>query len=169
MAFEVRVTDNGTIVAESPLGGLEVLSLTGYRGRGPVVAWRVNRILRSLDWSLDGDSEVEFVDAGSFEGMEVYRRTLSFLLVLACKRAVGRDVLVRHSMNDGYYCELSGGDADPETVARIRSGIQDLIDRNLPIRREVLSVDKAIRIFERQGNADKARLLRWTSIDPVVA
>jgi uridine kinase len=169
MGFEIRVKDNGRVFAELPLEGREILSMSGFRGNGPVVAWRVTRILRSLDWSVDADADVEFVDAGSFEGMETYRHTLSFLMVLACNRSLGRDVFVRHSMSDGYYCELSGGEADPDSVDRIRQGMRELIDRDLPIRREVLPVDRAIRIFERQGNADKARLMRWASIDPIVA
>ena len=42
------------------------------------------------------------------------------------------------------------------------------MDQNIPIHREVLPLDKARRIFERQGNYDKARLLQWTALDPTV-
>ncbi|HOU33042.1 MAG TPA: nucleoside kinase, partial [Synergistaceae bacterium] len=136
-------------------------------GRREVVAWRVNRYLRSLDWIIDEDATVELVDASSFEGMEVYRRTLSFLLVLACRQALGCQISIRHSISNAYYCELSCGPASADQVARIRQALRDLVDQNIPIRRSVVSLDKARRIFEAQGNDDKARLLQWAVQDPV--
>ena len=168
MGFVVDVAGDGKLRCETPLTGSEVLSLSGYGGANNVVAWRVNRNLRPLGWVVDEDASVEFVDTGSFEGMEVYRRTLSFLLVQASKKVLGQDVTIRHSMSDGYYCELSGGPATEEQVGAIKQGMAHLVDQNIPIHREVLPLDKARRIFERQGNYDKARLLQWTALDPTV-
>ncbi|ACZ19592.1 AAA ATPase [Thermanaerovibrio acidaminovorans DSM 6589] len=168
MGFKVNISGFGSIECEMPLTGAELLSLAKAEMAHQVVACRVNHYLRPLSWVIDGASDVEFVDTGSFEGMEVYRRTLSFLLVMASKRALGQDVIIRHSMSDGYYCELVGGEASQGDVEAIRGEMKRLIDLNIPINREVLPLDRAKGIFERQGNLDKARLLKWTAMDPVV-
>ena len=168
MGFKVNISGFGSIGCEMPLTGAELLSLAKAEVAHQVVACRVNHYLRPLSWVIDGASDVEFVDTGSFEGMEVYRRTLSFLLVMASKRALGQDVIIRHSMSDGYYCELVGGEASQGDVEAIRTEMKRLIDLNIPINREVLPLDRAKGIFERQGNLDKARLLKWTAMDPVV-
>lgn len=168
MGFQVKIANFGEVVCETPLTGSELLSLSKLEGQHQVVACRVNHYLRSLNWVVDMPSEVEFVDTGSFEGMEVYRRTLSFLLVMASKRALGQDVIIRHSMSDGYYCELVGGEATEEDIRAIKDEMSRLIGLNIPIHREVLPLDKAKSIFERQGNLDKARLLKWAALDPVV-
>ncbi len=53
---------NDEISFSSPVGGPEVLAASGYESRRNVVAWRVNHYLRSLDWTIDDDAVVEFVD-----------------------------------------------------------------------------------------------------------
>ncbi|MDD4365431.1 MAG: nucleoside kinase, partial [Synergistales bacterium] len=132
-----------------------------------VIAWRVNRYLRTLRWTLADDADVAFVDTRSFEGMEIYRRTLSFILVVVCRKILGESLLVRHSISDGYYCEIASGPVGEETVGRLRQAMEDLIAADWPIERVVLPLDRARTLFERQGNDDKASLLRWAAIDPI--
>ena len=107
MSFRVTEESNGSFEAQGPMSGLEVLARDG-RTQGNIVAWRVNRYLRPLGWVVSEDCCVSFVDTSCFEGKEVYRRTLTFLLVLACRKALGREVVVRHALSDGYYCETPG-------------------------------------------------------------
>ncbi len=166
MTFRVSEEGNGFFESDRPLSGLEVLSRDG-RGQSNVVAWRVNRYLRPLSWEVSEDCEVTFVDTSCFEGKEVYRRTLTFLLVLACQKTLGRDVIVRHSLSDGYYCEVPGEALDASQVEAVRQGMSELVARDLPIVREVLSLDRARALFEAQENRDKAELLRWIGTDPV--
>lgn len=167
MAFSVDVIGGRTLHLESPVMGLEVLARAGGGDPGKVVAWRVNGYLRTLRWALDDDARVSFVDTSFFEGMEVYRRTLSFLLVAVCRKMTGQGLFVRHSISDGYYCELASGPAEEGTVSRLREGLKALIEADLPIEREVLPLDRACRILERQSNDEKARLLRFVGSDPI--
>jgi len=167
MSFTVHIKDNGSLTSERPLKGQEVLLACGKDGESNIVAWRVNNYLRSLDWTVDDDCFVEFVDTSSFEGMEVYRRSLSFLLVLASKRALSEDVFIRHSISDGYYCELESGSVSEDKVWAIKEELKRLVASDIPLKREIISGDKAIRIFTRQGNVDKANLFRWAAVDPI--
>lgn len=152
---------------DAPLMGHEVLTKFGGTSSGRVMAWRVNRILRPLGWFLDDDADVEFVDTSTVEGMEIYRRTLTFILSIASKKVTGKDIFVRHSMSDSYYCEFLGAEATAEQVDAIREEMRRLTAANLPIQMAILSLDKARRIFERQGNGERANLLQWTGVDPV--
>jgi uridine kinase len=170
MGFNVNVFQDGkvnTLYSDMPIMGHEVLAMTETERHGIVIAWRVNRILRPMSWIVDEDADVEFVNTSSFEGAEIYRSTLTFLLVLACRRALDKDVAVRYSMSDSYYCEFADGAASAEQVARIKEEMDKIIASALPIQMTTLPLDKARRIFERQGNGDRARLIRWTGSDPV--
>lgn len=171
MGFDISVTNDGGAVgrfhSDTPLMGHEVLSLSGNKDQTNVMAWRVNSILRPMGWVVDDDAEVEFVDISSFEGAEIYRSSLTFILSLACKRALGSDVAVKYSMSDSYYCELPDQEATAEQVALIREEMRQLVECALPIQMATLPLDKARRIFERQGNNDTARLLQWTGLDPI--
>lgn len=168
MAFTIEVAGHGRIKTDTPLMGQEVLSLATKCKREGVVAWRVNRILRPLGWVLDESSCVEFVDTSSFEGMEIYRKTLIFLLVIACKNVLNRDIIVRHSMNDSYYCDFADYSVSKKDVAAIAAEMQSLVQQQIPIQMATLPLDKARRIFKQQSNLDKEGLMRWTGFDPVV-
>lgn len=170
MGFYVNVSIGETVnrfFSDTPLMGHEVLALSGLENKSSVMAWRVNRILRPMGWFVDDDADVEFVDTSTFEGMEIYRNTLTFIMTLACKRVLESDVTVKYSMSDSYYCELKDGELTSEQAVLIRDEMRRLVDAAIPIQMATLALDKARRIFERQGNADRARLMQWTGADPI--
>lgn len=169
MSYKITVTNMTEIERELPLSGEDILlQICNGKKRPPnVVAWHVNNYLRSLDWVVDDDSTVDFVNTSSFEGMEVYRRSLSFLLVIACRKALGMDPRIRHSISEGYYWELEGGPVSPEQLNKVKTSLADMIQRDIPIRRELVPIDKAQKIFEVQGGGEKADLFRWSAEDPV--
>jgi uridine kinase len=170
MGFHVNVSKGQgaeKIYTDTPLMGHEVLSLSGFEEKDRIMAWRVNRILRPLGWVVDESSDVEFVDTTTFEGAEIYRNTLVFILALACRKTIGGDVVVRYSMSSCYYCDLSAKDVTEEDVILMFSEMKRLVSLALPIQMATLPLDKARRITERQGNSDRARLMQWVGADPI--
>ncbi|MBQ9564568.1 MAG: nucleoside kinase [Synergistaceae bacterium] len=141
--------------------------------RDRVIAWFVNNYTRPLSWVLDEDAMVEFIQTTSPSGLRIYQRTLDFLFVLACERAFAgssprpRKVILRHSIADSHYWEFDNGSATQEDVDIIRTEMRNLVQKNLPIAREVLTIDKAKRVFQRQGEPEIAELLVRANIDPV--
>lgn len=168
MRFSVRINDRGNLPFEKPVTGKDILKQLGSSQNRKIVAWHVNHYLRPLSWVVEEETAVDFVDTSSFEGMSVYRSTLSFLLVIAARQALDTDVFIRHSISDGYYCEFADGVADEGKIEQLRSSLEGLVTRDVPIETVILPLDKARKIFELQGNASKANLLHWTGIDPVM-
>jgi len=145
----------------------EVCRRFGVEPGFPVVAWRVNGVLRPLSWVVDEGSTVELVDTTSFEGVSVYRNSLIFLLARACRDLFGRELRVLHSISDGYYCEVEGLELAPQQVELVRSKALELVDRSLPFKRYLMPRDRAMRVFSAQGFHDKEALVRWVGLDPV--
>jgi uridine kinase len=167
MAFTIEVANGPVFSSDVPLTGKSVLSESRPDGEDTIVAWRVNNYLRSLDWVIEDNAKVEFIDTSSFEGMEVYRRSLSFLLVLACKRGLAKDIVLRHSISEGYYWEFAEEEISQNDINVIKTTMADLVQKDLPFIRKVVPLDKARRIFDRQGSKEVARLFQWGGIDPV--
>ncbi|MFP4482989.1 MAG: nucleoside kinase [Thermovirgaceae bacterium] len=168
MSFFVRINGRSQMAFEKPVTGSDILKRMGSSQNRKIVAWHVNHYLRPLSWVVEEAAEVDFVDTSSFEGMAIYRSTLSFLLVIVAKKALGTDVFIRHSISDGYFCEFADGAADEERITRLRRALEDLVSRDVPIETVTLPLDKARKVFENQGNASKANLLHWTGVDPVM-
>lgn len=166
MRFHVTFADDNQVCFNDAVSGKALSAL--YPPELPAVAMRVNHYLRPLSWMLDDDCTVSWVDTTSFEGVTVYRNTLSFLLVVASRRVLQRDITVRHSISDALYWEFVDKErATEEDVAAIEMEMRRLIEADIPIQREVLSLDRVRRLLEAQHKGDTAHLLALAAADPV--
>ena len=106
---------------------------------------------------------MEFLDLKDPSGRRVYIRSLSFLL---CKSASdifpGCKVYMKHSISNGYFCQLvkeDGTSATPSDIDRLRSRMQELVRKNEQFHRREVRTEDAIRIFREKGYDDKVKLL----------
>ncbi len=158
------------IAGDTPVTGHDVMAEMIARHGMPqrrVIAWFVNNYTRPLDWTIDEDATVEFIMTDSPTGLRIYQRSLDFIFVIACARATGRKAMLKHSIADGHYWELEGGIVTQLDIDRIKIEMQEIIKRDSPITREILTIDKARRIFQRQGDLEMSELFIRANLDPV--
>ncbi|MDR1730723.1 MAG: nucleoside kinase [Synergistaceae bacterium] len=167
MAFTIKFKDGKFVTGETPLSGQNVMAELGFSLNDGIVAWRVNNYIRPLEWVIEEDAEAEFLSTTTPEGLQVYKRTLDFLFVIACKRDLGRKAILRHSINEGHYWEFEDGDISQSDVYRLHAAMSDMVRQNIPVIRKLLPVDKAKRIFEAQGEPEIADLFVRANVDPV--
>lgn len=127
---------------------------------GPCSA-KVNNKVTGLDFRLYHDKDVEFLDITSSSGMRTYTRSLLFVLCKAVEQLYPHGRIVMGApVSKGYYLRLCiGRPVEQEDVSRIKSGMQELIARDLPFRRVECPTEDAIRVFEQRGRVSKVRLL----------
>lgn len=143
------------VVIGTPLAGLFPPRI----GEKAVLAARLDTLVVDLATPVLRKCRVEAVTYGTKEGNEVYRRTLTFLLFVAARRAFPRGHLViGHSLSGGYYYDLEG--EAPGGILRLAEELGDLILRDLPIEKVHFGISEAIDYFEGAGRLDKVRLLQ---------
>jgi uridine kinase len=129
--------------------------------RGRLMAVLVNGKLRELSLSLQHDSTLEPVTMADSDGVRIYRRSLSFLLIAAAAEVFpGDTVTVHHSMPfGGYYCERNGGRRLPdEDLNRLRRRMRELVEGDLPINQVKVPLAEALELFRDGGDLEKADL-----------
>lgn len=171
--FNVTFSDGKTLTLSQPVTGEDLLKVHPAQTDVQVVAWHVNHYLRPLDWVVDNDAIVDWVDLRSSEGVGVYQSSLSFVLTIAARRALGRSIIVNNSISEGLFWELEprhivSDDKEeeeesisPEDFKLLKNELDDLIAADLPIRSEITSIDRACQYFIAQGRPNKARLLNF--------
>ncbi|MCB0253773.1 MAG: nucleoside kinase, partial [Anaerolineae bacterium] len=128
----------------------------------PYVAALVSNDLYELTLPVRRDIDVEFIDITDKDGMRIYRRSLVFLLVAAVSELFpGAWLHVDHSMTfGGMFCRLEGRPPfTPQELSQLRERMQQLVDQDLPIRRQELSIQQAAAEFRARGDEEKASLL----------
>ena len=128
----------------------------------PIVGAIVNGELRELSYRIELDARVAPLTMGTADGMRIYRRSLTFLLEVAFEQLYpGATLTVDHSVaSGGYFCQVSGREPlSQEELERLEEKMRELVEADLPFRREEIPLEEAIRLFKEEGLEDKARLL----------
>jgi uridine kinase len=129
----------------------------------PVVSAKVNNACQGLKFRLYQNRDVEFTDAREGCGHRVYVRSLCFVLYKACSDLFpGSKLFIEHPLSRGYYCNFKKRSGEPlseSDVVSIRTRIQEIINLDMPFRRNEATTEEAIRIFAERGFSDKVKLL----------
>ena len=129
---------------------------------GPVSA-KVNNASQGLKFRVYQNRDVEFLDATDASGFRVYVRSLCFVLYKACQDTFPDSRLyIEHPISRGYFCNFHKADGSAikdADVDKIRTRMQEIIDLDMPFRRNEALTEEAVRIFKDRGFTDKVRLL----------
>lgn len=127
---------------------------------GPVSA-KVNNKVESLDFRVYYNKDIEFLDITSSSGMRTYVRSLFFILVKAVEELYPQgSISLEHPISKGYFCKLHiDRTIGLDDVQRIKQKMQEIIAADIPYTRTESHTEEVIRLFEKRGMMDKARLL----------
>ncbi len=129
-----------------------------------ILSAKVNNVAEGLKFRVFNNRDVEFLDYRSYNGRNVYCRSLSFLLCKAMRDLhPGYRVILRRPISKGYFCTVDkpdGTPVTPEEVEAVRARMRELVAQDIPFRRHEVQTAEAIRIFMKLGLEDKVKLLR---------
>jgi len=118
----------------------------------------------SLRYMPKKDTKLHLLHYGEDLGKKVYERTLLFIFILAMRRLYPEiRVKVRYSIGTGLYITLHEGKEafDESRVLALESEMRYIVRQKLPLERRRISIDDAVELFEKDGQQDKANLLKW--------
>ena len=129
----------------------------------PVVSAKVNNTPQGLKFRLYQNRDVEFLDAREGSGHRVYVRSLCFVFYKATQDLFpGSKLFIEHTISRGYFCNFKKRSNEPltnEDIDNIKQRMQEIIDLDMPFRRNEATTEEAIRVFAERGFADKVKLL----------
>jgi uridine kinase len=161
--------DDGRIF-EGPIGTtLDEFFRVAYPDpAAPIVAVLVNQRLRELTFPVEIDLEVAPVTMEDSDGMRIYRRSLSFLLVVAVNELFpGTRLFVDHSFTfGGYFCQIEGREPfTPEELRQLETRMWEIVEQDQPIIKKRIPLDEAHALFAALGHGDRLRLLKYRHKD----
>lgn len=128
----------------------------------PPVAAIINGSLSELTWPVVHDMDTIPVFLSDSDGMRIYCRSLSFLLIVAAYKLFPRaQLLIDYSVpHGGYFCQIERGrQLSSVQLSKIEKLMQKMVKEDEPIIRERLSVGKAKEVFASRQELHKVQLL----------
>jgi threonyl-tRNA synthetase len=157
--IEIRFAD-GT-VAHYPPGTLlrELLPSKG-EGHQPVAA-RLDGQIMDLQAPLERGGTVEWIPLSSEQGVEILRHSTSHVMAQAVQSLFpGAKVTIGPAIREGFYYDFDVEKGfSPEDFARIEAKMKEIVERDLPIVRRLVSREEAIGIFRQRGEPYKVELI----------
>jgi uridine kinase len=159
---QVRFPDGRTF--EAPVGTSAEQYVKAALGDSPVpvVAALVNGKLRELTYPIRSDTRIDPVFLSHSDGVRIYRRSLSFLLVTAARELFPEaQIFVDHTLPfGGFFCQVHNREPfSAEELSQIEARMREIVAEDTPIRRELVPLDEVIETFSARGETEKVQLL----------
>ncbi|WHE06551.1 nucleoside kinase [Thermoanaerobacterium thermosaccharolyticum] len=136
--------------------------------KSTIVAAKVDNLMVDLSTKVDRDCEIQFVDMSTEEGMMVYRRSLTFVLIKAVKDILpGSKVTIEHSLGKGLYCEIHGSTVNNKIVNAIKSRMREIIDADYPIVKKYMDKKEALDLFLKERLEEKVSLFKYSDKEKI--
>lgn len=155
----VELESGKTILDGVRKGGLDSISLADR----PLAA-QIGGEVFSLSYTPNKDTKMQLLRYGDEMGRRVYERTLQFVFIVAVRKLYpSARVRVRYSLGSGLFITLEDPDNafTQEATSHIETEMRLLVRKGLPLERKRISIKEAVDFFEKDGQKDKADLLKW--------
>lgn len=144
------------------LEGTKLLELAQKRPDSrEILLAKVDGKIRELYRTVYEGESVHFLTADDKSGFEAYRKTLTMVFLAACDAVCGEAArtTLHFSLGDGYFFTIGdrksvGGDICQKILLKMR----EMMEADLPIVKERLSIRAARALFTARGMADSVRL-----------
>lgn len=154
-------TDSRLLV-QSGMDLSEVARFAGMTNMESILGACVNNKVQNLNYRIYSPKTIEFLDIYSTMGRRIYALSLMFVLYKAVKETFPQhELIIKHSMSDGYYFEMEPLQEDSQQVAkRIEKRMREIVEENIPFSRVITPAEQAAELFDRLGMTEKAELIR---------
>ena len=136
------------------------------------LAAKVNGKVVDLPRTLEQDATVEFLGSDTQEGLDALRHSASHVMAQAVQHLFGDQVQfgIGPWIANGFYYDIDTEHTFvPEDLVKIEAEMEKIIKQDLPIIRQEMSREAAVRFFEEKGQHYKVELIRDLPEDAVIS
>lgn len=158
--------ENAPVIMEPGQTILEKVKELGLDGKvlaeRPLAA-RIGGEIFNLSYTPMHEADIDLIYFNDEEGVRVYERTLQFVLIMCMRKLFGRArVFVRYSLGKGVYMTVDKEPAfSKEDCELLKAEMERVTKLDLKLQRKRMNIQDAIDFYEKDGQTDKAKLLKW--------
>lgn len=131
---------------------------------------KVNNRLRELNYYINYNCTVEFLDLSNFDAVRVYETSLKYIIIMALENLYpGIKVEFSQCVSRSISCIINGANqkVSPKFLNELENEMQRIINADYPIIRTKISLAEAEEIYTNKGYLDKIELLKYRPEDTV--
>jgi threonyl-tRNA synthetase len=170
-SVNISLPDGKTLSFPSGVTGTEVAASIGPGLAKAALAAEVDGSQWDLFRPIEKDARLRILTRKDPEALELIRHDAAHVLAMAVQDLFpGTQVTIGPAIEEGFYYDFARDQAfTPDDLLRIEARMREIVEADLPTRREVWPRDKAIAHFEEIGEHYKAELIRSIPADEDVS
>lgn len=136
----------------------EILKSEIKKSEEKVIACKFNNEIKSLNFEINKDGNLELIDLTSKDGMRIYKRGLIYIICKAFKELYDDiKITIDYQLFHSMYCTTDNLKITDEVIKQVTDKVDEIIKRNLPIERKVMTKEEA-KLFYEKNNTLKGKL-----------
>ena len=150
--IEITLPDGAKMQFDSPVSGLQIAQKISSGLAAHALAVRVNDTLNDLSTLITENATISIITTKNPDSLSVLRHTAAHVLAQAVKNLYPNAlVTIGPAIENGFYYDFFGIVLKEEDLPKIEAKMAEIVDRDLPVRREEWSREKAISFFKGKG------------------
>jgi len=140
----------------------DVAASIGKRLAKDAIAGKVNGKVVDVYAKVPEGARVEIVTPASDEGIDTIRHSTAHLMAMAVQELFpGTQVTIGPVIENGFFYDFATDRPfSDEDLRRIEEKMTEIVQRDLPIRREEWSRDEAVKVFDQAGEKFKVEIIK---------
>jgi threonyl-tRNA synthetase len=157
----ITLPDGKNLNFSKKITGLEIAERISQSLAKQAMVISVNGELKDLDYLIESDCEIKIFTSKNKEGLETIRHDTAHILAMAVQELFpGTQVTIGPVIENGFYYDFARKETFTEDdLDKIEKKMKEIVDRNIPTKREVWSREKAISHFKKKGEIYKAEII----------
>ena len=116
------------------------------------IACMVNNEVKPLDYVLQNNDEVDLLDTTTRDGSRIYARGLLYIMAMAFHNIYPEvQLTVNYKISSSMFCEIENKVICDEMIENIRKEIQNIINKNIPIKKVKMNKKEAEEFIKREN------------------
>ena len=123
-----------------------------------IIACRFNNEIKTLNFELEENGNIEFIDMSDRDGRRIYVRGLIYILTKAFESLYpNAKTEINFQLSNSMLCEVIDEEVTDEMIENINKKFKEIVEKDLPIIKKKMTKKQAKEFYEAEKN-EKGRL-----------
>jgi len=158
----IKLPDGKEIKFDKPITGSDIAEKISKSLAKQATVISINDELKDLDHLIKNDSKVKIFTSKDAEGLDTIRHDTAHITAMAVQELFpGTQVTIGPVIDNGFYYDFARKEPfTQDDLKKIEDRMKEIVDRDVPTKREVWPRDKAISHFKKIGEFYKAEIIQ---------